>query len=201
MKRDNLIFDVGMYHGEDTEHYLSQGFSVVGVEANPDLVAELEQRFVNEINEGRLTIVAAAVAAERGSIEFSANYDEPGWSSIDPHFIARNRQIGTRYRTVEVPAVRFADLLSEHGVPRYLKIDIEGSDMLCVRGLHEIRERPDYLSIETMATSPGAGLIPMLDELAELWTLDTGAPSSSTKLHLGSHWHLRLRPVCRGNAR
>ena len=36
--RKNLIFDIGMHIGQDTEFYLKKGFCVVAVEANPKLV-------------------------------------------------------------------------------------------------------------------------------------------------------------------
>jgi len=57
VREDDLIFDVGMHNGEDTEFYLSRGFRVVGVEANPDLVRGLEKKFAAEIADGRVTIV------------------------------------------------------------------------------------------------------------------------------------------------
>ena len=35
----DLIYDVGMHKGEDTELYLKKGFRVIAFEADPDLVA------------------------------------------------------------------------------------------------------------------------------------------------------------------
>jgi hypothetical protein len=35
--------------------------------------------------------------------------------------------------SVAVPAVPMIDIINEHGVPYYLKVDIEGSDHLCLR--------------------------------------------------------------------
>jgi 16S rRNA A1518/A1519 N6-dimethyltransferase RsmA/KsgA/DIM1 with predicted DNA glycosylase/AP lyase activity len=35
-KHKDLIYDVGMHHGEDTEFYLRKGFRVVAFEADPD---------------------------------------------------------------------------------------------------------------------------------------------------------------------
>jgi hypothetical protein len=43
--------------------------------------------------------------------------------------------------------------MQRHGVPHYMKIDIEGADMVCVDALSQFRERPDYLSIESAKTS------------------------------------------------
>ena len=50
---DDLIFDVGLHHGDDAAYYLSKGFRVVGIEANPQLAercgrkGELELDFRN----------------------------------------------------------------------------------------------------------------------------------------------------------
>lgn len=173
VKCNDLVFDVGMHRGEDTERYLAQGFRVVAVEANPALVDAAKQRFATAIASGRLTIVGGAVADKRGTVDLAVFEQHTVWSSTDQRFIARNLAMGQPCRMIEVPTVRFVDLLTEYGVPRYLKIDIEGSDMVCVRALHEVAERPDYLSIESAVTSPRSGSVieAVFDELAELWTL------------------------------
>ena len=38
-KHKDLIYDVGMHKGEDTEFYLRKGFRVIAIEADPDLVS------------------------------------------------------------------------------------------------------------------------------------------------------------------
>jgi hypothetical protein len=38
MPRTNLIFDMGLHKGEDTDFYLRKGFDVVAFEANPFLI-------------------------------------------------------------------------------------------------------------------------------------------------------------------
>jgi hypothetical protein len=62
-------------------------------------------------------------------------------------------------------------VLAEVGIPRYLKADIEGLDMLCVRALREFDERPDFVSVESAVSSLDAPLENVFDELAELWSL------------------------------
>jgi hypothetical protein len=44
----NLIYDIGMHNGDDTAYYLSRGFNVLAVEANPKLAATATERFVEE---------------------------------------------------------------------------------------------------------------------------------------------------------
>jgi FkbM family methyltransferase len=167
--------DVGMHDGEDTARYLAAGFNVVAVEADPKLVDEANQRFSAEIASGRLTIVAAAIAEQPGTVEFgvaAGDQDRTIWSSLDPRMIDRNQRIGhIPYEFVEVEAVPFADVLTEHGVPYYLKVDIEGFDMLCVRALDGFEVKPRFLSIESNVSTLQASGDAVFDELAQLWAM------------------------------
>ena len=53
---------------------------------------------------------------------------------------------------VDVPAVNFAEVLRETGVPLFMKIDIEGSDRLCLKALLDLEQRPRWVSIEASKT-------------------------------------------------
>jgi hypothetical protein len=44
-------------------------------------------------------------------------------------------------------------MLEKFGMPYYLKIDIEGADLHCVRALPRFSERPKYVSLESTMTS------------------------------------------------
>jgi len=57
----DLIYDVGMCKGEDTDFYLKKGFRVVAFEADPDLVDMNKKRFAKEINDKKLIIVGGAI--------------------------------------------------------------------------------------------------------------------------------------------
>jgi len=140
----DLIFDVGMNNGDDAAFYLECGFRVVAVEANEAFCGQVAARFPEAIRDGRLVIQNVAVAGEPGEVEFWINEDHPEWSALDVASAARG---GHRHRKVTVPAVRFGDLLRQHGVPHYLKVDIESADHFCLDGLREVG-LPDYLSVE-----------------------------------------------------
>ncbi|RKQ92890.1 FkbM family methyltransferase [Solirubrobacter pauli] len=170
-RNENLIIDVGMHTGEDTALYLAKGFDVVAVEANPTLVEQNQAKFAAEIADGRLRIVHAAVTEHSGTVQLAVADDLTEWSSASPDFIARNETIGVKLRELEVPALRFQDILADVGIPRYLKIDIEGLDMLPVRALRDFDQRPRFVSIETKAQAASAPIEEAFDELAELWTL------------------------------
>lgn len=171
MCHDDLIIDVGMHDGADTAFYLAKGFRVVAVEANPALVAAGEERFAQAIDEGRLRIIGAAIAETSGTVELAVSDDMSIWSSLSSDFIERNEAIGTTYRHIEVSAMPFEDVLAEVGVPHYLKVDIEGLDMLCIRALHHFEPRPAFVSIESAVTSNQAAAQDVFDEIAELSSL------------------------------
>jgi hypothetical protein len=69
---------------------------------------------------------------------------------------------------VEVPALEFGQVLSDVGIPHYLKVDIEGLDMLCVGALHHFDARPTFVSIESEVTFSAAPRDRVFAELAEL---------------------------------
>jgi len=60
--KPNLIYDVGLHRGEDTDFYLKKGFDVVALEANPELIAQCKLRFQDAIAHGRLRIIEGAIA-------------------------------------------------------------------------------------------------------------------------------------------
>jgi FkbM family methyltransferase len=170
MRHDDLIIDVGMHDGDDTARFLAAGYRVVAIEADARLVEAARRRFAADLADRRLTLVQAAVAQERGTARFGLA-DDTIWSSLAPDMIARNERVGASYEYVEVQTIPFEDVLAEHGVPHYLKIDIEGYDMLCVRALASMPDRPRYVSLETAASTLRAPADAVFDELAVLWTL------------------------------
>src|SRR6185503_8538306 len=66
----DLVYDVGLYDGTDTAYYLSRGYRVVAVEANPQMVARAQERFAESIDAGRLTIVPVGIGPAVGTAQF-----------------------------------------------------------------------------------------------------------------------------------
>jgi len=144
---DRLIFDLGMNNGDDTDYYLKKGFSVVAVEANPQLCEACRGRFADAIVAGRLRIVHAAIAGKAGELQLFLNEDVSGWSTTSDKWQQTREQAKTRARAVTVRAITVADLVREHGMPYYLKADIQGAEIACLQSLAELAERPAWLSV------------------------------------------------------
>jgi FkbM family methyltransferase len=169
--RADVVMDVGMHDGGDTARFLADGFKVVAIEANPHLVQDATARFASEIRSGQLVILGAAIGTQRGTASFGICETDSIWSTFDPEMIERNQQAGATYRFIEVETIPFGDVLGRFGIPHYLKIDIEGYDMLCVQALHAYPVKPAYISLESSVSINTAPLDAVFNELAELWTL------------------------------
>ncbi len=152
--QSDLIYDIGMHVGQDTNFYLQKGFRVVAIEANPALCAEAKVRFQSQIESGQLTIVNKAIGETKGSIDFYLNDKLSVWGTANPDWVRRNEMRGAgSSRAIKVEATTIGDILNDFGMPHYMKIDIEGSDILCLSGLLPCSEKPKFVSVESNETS------------------------------------------------
>lgn len=140
-----LIYDIGMYNGDDTAFYLRKGFRVIGVEANPLHVERARAAFQQEIAAGRLIIYSVALAAAEGTATLLV-HEHDDWTRVaadrDYRFSEGN------FREITVPAKRFAELYARHETPYYVKLDIEGSEILAIHDMFASKRYPPYLSFE-----------------------------------------------------
>ena len=146
-----MIFDVGMHKGEDTDFYLSKGFKVVAFEADPDLIKKSKSRFKKEIENGDLIIVEGAIVDKNFNkkIKFYKNKLNTVWGTVLREWAERNKADGAESECIEVDAINFKEWLIKFGIPYYLKIDIEGMDIVCCEALLSLEQRPNYISIES----------------------------------------------------
>jgi FkbM family methyltransferase len=144
-----LIYDVGAHLGEDTDFYLRKGFKVVAIEANPVLALKLKERFRSHVFDGSIVVVSAAIAQNAGEVSFYVNESASVWGTIRSAWAKRNESLGRPSKLIKVEAISFPEVLGKYGVPHYLKIDIEGADVLPLEALIEHPGRPKFISIES----------------------------------------------------
>jgi FkbM family methyltransferase len=154
-KHPDLIYDVGLHHGQDTDYYLRKGYRVVAFEADPANADLCRERFAAAIAEGRLTIVEGAITenistnGRPGKVRFYRNANHSLWGSTCDDWVARNKVVGTTNEIITVKAIDFGAALAKYGIPHYLKADIVGSETICLRALLDFADRPDYISIRS----------------------------------------------------
>ena len=125
----SLVYDVGMFNGDDTAYYLKKGFRVVGIEANPHLIPQLTERFSADIEQKRLVVENVAVAEVEGEVElFIAGGDKPQ-SSLTRRVLDLHNVPVTSTR---VRGVTLSSLVQRHGAPTFIKIDVENSDFCAI---------------------------------------------------------------------
>ena len=158
-KHSDLIYDVGLHKGEDTNYYLKKGFRVVAFEADPELIEGCKKEYQSQIESGQLVIVEGAIAepkegqGDHATITFYKNHQDSEWGTVDEAWVKRNDSLGTTSEKITVAMVDFSACLKKYGMPFYLKIDIEGMDMVCLKSLGKFKEKPDYISIESEKVS------------------------------------------------
>ena len=62
-----LIYDVGLFEGEDTAYYLFRGYKVIAIDANPLMIERARLRFAEEISAKRLTLLNFGISKTAGT--------------------------------------------------------------------------------------------------------------------------------------
>jgi FkbM family methyltransferase len=117
---------------------------VIAVEADPALTSECSARFAAQIECGKLTILNVAIAEEAGTATFWINEKRSALNSFNRNLTARD---GEPHHSIAIPCRRLDQIIAEYGIPYYLKIDIEGNDLICCKQLSS-RTKPEYISVE-----------------------------------------------------
>lgn len=133
----DLVFDIGSHVGDRVAAFRRLGARVIAVEPQPALARTLR---LFHGRDGAVTIEEAAVGRRSGTIALNLNLDNPTISTASDAFIAAARdapgwQDQHWSRTVEVPMTTLDALIARHGVPRFIKIDVEGFEAEALAGL------------------------------------------------------------------
>jgi len=144
----NLIFDLGLHHGYDTEFYLNKGFKVIALEANPLMIERARQNptLQKAEKEGQLGIVPMALWHESSRlISFFVNEVKDDWSSIEKSWAEKGAHAS---REITVATITLGELFEKVGVPYYIKCDLEGADGIFSRQLVKQKDLPAFVSAE-----------------------------------------------------
>jgi FkbM family methyltransferase len=143
----DLVFDVGAHVGDRVASFRRLGAKVVAIEPQPALVTTLRILFGRDRD---VVIEPYAVGASEGTVALKLNVDNPTVSTASDAFIAATEGAagwqGQRWnRSVTVPAVTLDALIARHGLPAFIKIDVEGFEAEALAGLSQA---PKALSFE-----------------------------------------------------
>jgi FkbM family methyltransferase len=142
----NLIIDVGMHRAEDTDYYLKKGYNVIAIDADPQLINLASIKYKNYIDTQHLKLLNFAISdKDDEKVNFNLG-DKSAWNSLNPNITNRENQLNN---SVSVKTKKLSTILQNYGVPYYCKIDIEGYDNVALATLKDLKEIPNYISVET----------------------------------------------------
>ncbi len=137
VRAGDLVFDVGSHVGDRVASFRRLGCRVVAVEPQPALARVLRLLYGRD---RQVMLEAVAVGAAPGRVTLRVNSANPTISTASAAFIrAADGAPGWEGqhwdRAVEVPLVTLDELVRRHGVPAFMKIDVEGFEADALAGL------------------------------------------------------------------
>lgn len=142
---NKCIFDLGFHNGDDSDYYLKKGFIVIAVEGNLELVELGYKKFEKEIRDKKLYLYHRVISNVTGNIPFFIHPTKTDWSSCNIQKVIWD---GSTAIETNVETINLKYLYNRHGIPYYIKTDVEGSDIDVVKQLFFNTERPKFVSFE-----------------------------------------------------
>ncbi len=132
-----LVFDIGAHVGDRIASFRRLGAHVVAVEPQAAAMRALRLMFGRD---AAVTLVPAAIGAEMGRIRLHVNAKNPTVSTVSPDMIAAAKgapgwETEEWDQSVEVPMLTIDSLIARHGMPDFIKIDVEGYEAEAIAGL------------------------------------------------------------------
>jgi FkbM family methyltransferase len=137
VKPGDLVFDVGSHVGDRIAAFRRLGARVVACEPQPALVKTLRLIYGRDAG---VAIEPVAVGAGAGEVQLRINLDNPTVSTASPEFVQASQGApgweGQVWgKRIKVPVTTLDALIARHGLPAFIKIDVEGFEAQALAGL------------------------------------------------------------------
>jgi len=133
----DLVFDVGAHVGDRIAAFRELGARVVAVEPQPAVIKVLRVLYGRD---RAVEIEPQAVGRSAGTLNLKLNLANPTVSTASQAFVqaahgAPGWEGQAWTRTIQVPVTTLDALIARHGMPAFIKIDVEGFEAEALAGL------------------------------------------------------------------
>lgn len=138
-KGEKTVLHIGAHIGEEVPFYLQRGFTAIYlVEANPDLVSQLSQRYGNN---PQIRVLSYAISDTSGPVEFTVHQTTKG--SVESASLLPLQKLGeivpvfNSEKKITVDAITLDALIEELRLDSsvdLLCLDIQGAELMALTG-------------------------------------------------------------------
>jgi FkbM family methyltransferase len=181
---DDLAFDVGAHIGNRSRAMRSAGARVVAIEPQQPFAGFLRRTLPRDV-----VLAEAAVGRGERVAAMAVSSRHPTVSSLQTEFVSGAVEApGFEHvrwdSTQRVRVVTLDSLIAQHGLPRYIKIDVEGYELEVLGGLSQPVE---IVSVEFLPGFPQL-TYDVIDRLAELGAYRFNPVQGETGGFLWADW-------------
>lgn len=130
----DLVFDIGANEGNYTNIFVDIGCKVVSVEPQERCISQ-----INERTKGKCTTLQCACGAKSGEKAILIRCNTDPCTTLSIEWIEHVCKIMPSWMiwipTNEVKIISLDDMIKIFGIPKYIKIDVEGYEYEVIKGL------------------------------------------------------------------